>query len=191
MTATVLLLAIQAVALVGIAAALLLAQRQHRTTQAQLEAIRAETALQRDAARAENILYALGLLRDPDFRKAVMIVRSRLQGRSIDSWEPGDNFHVLLVCSTYNFLGLLLKHEIVPPDLFLEHWGASVLDMYGALEEFIDRRRRANPGYCADFLWLAEQCQHATRSAPASRDDVPLHQTARDAADRGWGTRTN
>lgn len=188
MTGIVLLLfSLQAVALVGIAAALLLAQRQHRTAQVELAAIREETDVQRDAARAQNILFSLGLLRDPDFRKAVMIVRSRLQGRSIDSWDPGDNFHVLLVCSTYNFLGLLLKHDIVPRDLFLEHWGASVLDMFAALEEFIDRRRRANPGYCADFLWLAEQCQQATRSAPASRD-VPLHPRARTANQGGWSS---
>lgn len=190
MVATALVL--QAVALVGVAAALLLALRQHRTAQAALEAVRLEAGVQRDAGRAQNILYALGLLRDPDFRKAVMVVRSRLQGRNVDSWDPGDTFHVLLVCSTYNFLGLLLKHDIVPRDLFLEHWGASVLDMYTALEEFIERRRRSNQGYCADFVWLAGQCQQSTRSAPTSRDDVPLHETApATAGGETWGSRAH
>lgn len=177
------ILLIEAAALVAVAATLAMSYRQMHATQQQMRTMQTQLAVTRDSGKAENMLHALSVLRDPEFRTAVMVVRNRLKGRGVESWESGDAMHVLLVCSTYNLLGLLIKHQVVPAQVFLEHWGSSVIDCWEALDDFIGLRQRANPLYCADFGWLYEESLRIKRSAPAS-GEIPLREARHLAAVR-------
>lgn len=152
------------------AASLFVSLFLHRSSQLQLRSVQEQLEIGRESRRSQNMLHTLGMLRDQDFRSAVMVVRNRMKGKPVEEWEAGDVFHVLLVCSTYNMVGLLVKHDLVPQQLFLEHWGGSVIETYEALSEFIEKRQVKSPLFCADFQWLYVHCRQTRYSEAPSRE---------------------
>ena len=144
----------------------------HRASLRQVHQLQQQLETRQSSVQSQNLLYALSILRDQDFRTAMMVLRSRLKGTSPETWGT-DVHHVLLVCSTYNLVGLLLKNDLIPYRLFLQHWGSSVIDAWEILSEFIRRRQLRNPDYCADFQWLFEQSRHAEHSEAASTE-IPV-----------------
>lgn len=153
-----------------LAGMLFVSLRLHRAHLRQTYYLHGQLDLARESQRSENLLRAVAMLRDQDFRAALMVVRNRLRGRPVENWEAADSFHVLLVCSTYNLVALMIKHRLLDQSLFVEHWGASVVDSYEALHGFIARRQERNPLYCADYAWLYQQCKGAAASEAPSRE---------------------
>ena len=142
----------------------------HRSSQAQLRFVQDQLGVAKDARKSQNMLQALEMLRDQDFRAALLVVRNRMKGRPHHTWDAGDVFHVLLVCSTYNMVGLMIKQDLLPRELFVQHWGGSVIDSYESLAQFIENRQQHNPLYCADYQWLYVQCRAARYSESASKE---------------------
>ena len=167
------LVAVATVALLCVLAATLLLWRssllQTRSLQAQLE-------LASDARQSQNLLYALRILRDQEFRSSIMVVRNRMAGRPPESWNAADILHVLNVCSTYNLVGVLIRSEVLSGPLFFEHWGSSVVETWKAIEEFVKKKQKYNPRYCADFEWLFQECLRHDRAEAAS-GQMPMPQS--------------
>ncbi len=157
-------------AALGAVGTLILSLFLHRNSLAQLHFVQEQLGVAKDARKSQNMLSALEMLRDQDFRAALLVVRNRMKGRPHQSWDAGDVFHVLLVCSTYNMIGLMIKQDLLPRDLFVQHWGGSVIDSYESLAQFIESRQLHNPLYCADYQWLYVECRAARYSESASKE---------------------
>ncbi len=149
----------------------------HRQALLQTERIQRQLELQVEARQTHNLVLAVDMLRDQDFRTAMMVVRNRMKGRPYTHWDTADALHVMLVCSTFNLVALMVKQDLLPQELFLEHWGQSAIDAYEALAEFIEAKQAQSPFYCADFQWLYLQARSHRRSDAPSRE-MPMPEVA-------------
>ena len=62
----------------------------------------------------------------------------------------------------------------MPQHLFVQHWGQSVVDAWEVLGDFVSRKQRKTPEYCADFAYLYTLCAEAQRSAaPSGEMELP------------------
>jgi hypothetical protein len=145
----------------------------HRQSLQQSDRIQRQLELQVEARQTQNLVLAVDMLRDQDFRTAMMVVRNRMRGRPYTQWDTADALHVMLVCSTFNLVALMVKQELLQRELLLEHWGQSAVDAWEALSAFIEAKQDQNPFYCADFQWLYAQARVHRRSEAPSRE-MPL-----------------
>lgn len=166
------LLAVAIAAVVATCGTFIVSLLLHRNSLTQLRFVQQQLIVSKDARKSQNMLSAVEMLRDQDFRAALLVVRNRMRGRPHHSWNASDVFHVLLVCSTYNLIGLMIKQDLLPSSLFVEHWGGSVIDSYESLSPFIEGRQEHNPLYCADYQWLYVQCR-AARYSEAPSSEMP------------------
>ncbi len=156
---------------------LLLSFLDHRENRRQTRAIADQLGRAHETVQAQNLLAAVSLLREQDFRSAMMAVRNKIRGRSPSAWQAAETYQVLLVCSTYNLLGTMVRSGLVDGEVFLSHWGASVVDAFESLSEFLRERQTHNPAYCGDFSWLYLQAKPiAGRDAPSREMPMPAGQ---------------
>ncbi len=162
-------LALFALLFVATLAHLVLLGRKLRQQAEQIDLLELGLDQERETTRSQNMLHAIGLLRDKDFRTAMMVLRSRLKETPMQNWGS-DTHHVLHICSTLNLVGLLVRSQLVPGQLFVHHWGQTVVDAWEVLGDFVSRKQRRSPEYCADFAYLYTLCVDAERSAAPSAE---------------------
>jgi len=155
--------------LIAVSIHLVLLSRAFKRQAEQIDLLELGLDQEHETTRSQNMLHAISLLRDKDFRTAMMVLRSRLKDTSMDSWGS-DTHHVLQICSTFNLVGLLVRGNLVPTQLFVQHWGQSVVDAWEVLGDFVSRKQNQNPEYCADFAYLYTLCANAERSAAPSTE---------------------
>ncbi|MEM1246050.1 MAG: hypothetical protein AAGA81_16705 [Acidobacteriota bacterium] len=167
------------VLLIAVFAHLVVFGRALRRHSEQIDLLEIGLDQEQEATRSQNMLHAVALLRDKDFRTAMMVLRSRLRDVPMESWGS-DSHHVLQICSTFNLVGLLVRGNLVPQQLFVQHWGQSVVDAWEVLGDFVSRKQRTTPEYCADFAYLYTLCANAQRSAsPSSEMQLPADEDGR------------
>lgn len=108
-------------------------------------------------------LYRLQLfLAQPHFRSARAAVRS-------DAWNGSDHESAGLVCSSFDFAGLMVRRGLVEPEVFFEYWGP-ILHLFGVrLKGFLDES--VGGGLCGrdywrDFHWLVEETTRRGHQVP-------------------------
>ena len=113
----------------------------------------------RSASTAQNILAVLNYLQGPEVRDARRMVFTVLKGKPLASWTDDDKRVASLVYGTYDMAGILIRRGLVPKDLFVSNWGASIVRCYEVLEAFLTELHAVAPGtkYGDHMKWLRDQ----------------------------------
>ena len=121
----------------------------------------------RSASTAQNILAVLNYLQDSEVREARRIVFTELNEKPLASWTADDKRVASLVYGTYDMAGILIHRGLVPKDLFVSNWGASIVRCYKVLEPFLAELHAIAPGtkYGEHMKWLRDE---AVRNGVAS-----------------------
>ena len=113
----------------------------------------------RDAAIAEVMRSFIG----PEFARAITILLRMPDGVSVERLrEDGEaEYAGVIVCMTYETLGMLVHKRIVPFDLVVELTGGIVVVMWRKLGPWLItlRDEQHQPSWAEWFEWLARQCE--------------------------------
>lgn len=113
----------------------------------------------RSASTAQNILAVFNYLQGTEVREARRIVFTELKEKPLTSWTEDDRRVASLVYGTYDMAGILIRQGLVPKDLFVTNWGASIVRCYEVLEPFLMELHTLAPGtkYGDHMKWLREE----------------------------------
>ena len=120
----------------------------------------------REASTAQNTLSVINFLQQSNIHKARQHVWTNLKDKHHDTWDTEDLHMASLVQSSYDITGILVKHGLVPRDIFLSNWGDSIVMNYNILEPNLKKKfvLVGSPSYGANFLWLRNEVLKAVNS---------------------------
>jgi hypothetical protein len=113
-----------------------------------------------------------------DLASGITTIRGLPDGVSADqlrSAGPEAERAAVLICTTFETMGLLVFQRIAPFGLVVELAGGIIVVMWRKLGPWLNQIRleQSQPSWAEWFQWLAQQCaRHKSHSAPAYATDV-------------------
>jgi hypothetical protein len=108
-----------------------------------------------------------------DLARAISIIRGLPDGVSADELRragPEAERAAILICTTFETMGLLVFERIAPFRLVVELAGGIIVVMWHKLGPWLTQIRleQSQPSWAEWFQWLAQQCEaHKSRRMPA------------------------
>jgi len=130
----------------------------------------AEIKKQRRDAVASDLMRTF---MDPEFANALTIIRSLPDGVSAEELRnagPEAEKAAVLICTTFETMGLLVFRRIAPFALVVELAGGIAVVMWHKLGPWLTQIRleQSQPSWAEWFQWLARRCElHKNNGAPA------------------------
>lgn len=165
-------------AFAGVIVAILLQREElelqrHEITANRLELARSATAQEesREALRktvyANTFKAARDILQEETVRKARGLVIQELQGKLVDQWNAQERDAAEIVCHTYDTVGIMVRHDMLPAAYIIDSWGHSLIETWKILKPLAEKYReeRCTPDFYDDYEYLAEQA-NAKAQAP-------------------------
>ena len=124
-----------------------------------------------------GLLNVLSRVEDPTFNEWIDDARVQIAEKMPDpkyrqtifdeSFERRDNAWLNL-CNSYEWVGSLIKHKLIPEEPFMDVYSARLLSAWYMLEEIVAiRRRRGDPSLWENFEYLASRAKAWEREHPA------------------------
>jgi hypothetical protein len=123
-----------------------------------------------------GLLNVLARVEDPTFNEWVDAAREQIANdlpdaayrRAIfDETFPRRNNAWLNLCNSYEWVGSLIKHNLIPEEPFMDVYSARLLQTWDMLEEVVAiRRRRGDPSLWENFEYLAARAKAWERVHP-------------------------
>jgi hypothetical protein len=110
---------------------------------------------------------------DADLAQAITLIRTLPDGVSAEELRnagPETERAAVLICTTFETMGLLVYQRIAPFSLVIELAGGITVVMWHKLGPWLTqiRKEQSQPSWAEWFQWLAQQCQrHKNSGAPA------------------------
>jgi hypothetical protein len=110
---------------------------------------------------------------DADLAQAITLIRALPDGVSAEelrSAGPETERAAVLICTTFETMGLLVYQRIAPFSLVMELAGGITVVMWHKLGPWLTqiRKEQSQPSWAEWFQWLAQQCErHKNPGAPA------------------------
>jgi hypothetical protein len=124
-----------------------------------------------------GLLNVLARVEDPTFNEWVDAAREQIANnlhdaayrRAIfDETFPRRNNAWLNLCNSYEWVGSLIKHNLIPEEPFMDVYSARLLSAWDMLEEIVAiRRRRGDPSLWENFEYLAVRAKAWERVHPS------------------------
>jgi hypothetical protein len=100
----------------------------------------------------------LSHVQNEEIREARGIV-FKLEKKSLDEWEDEELRAAAKVCHTYDAVGQMVRHKLLPKDMIISSWGPSLRNSWLILRPLMHKYRK---DYDAeeiwdDYEWLAKQ----------------------------------
>jgi hypothetical protein len=93
---------------------------------------------------------------DPTYRRSI---QSESYTRRNNAW--------LNLCNSYEWVGSLVKHDLIPEEPFMDVYSARVLNTWETVEEVVAiRRRRGDPSLWENFEYLVVRARAWEREYP-------------------------
>lgn len=110
---------------------------------------------QRKYAMTQALFQLQLFLAQPHFRSARAAVR-------LDNWDGTNPEAAGLVCSSFDFAGLMVRRGLVDQDVFFEYWGPVLCLFQKRLGNFLDETVGGDlrgRDYWRDFCWIIEEAK--------------------------------
>ena len=119
----------------------------------------------RRTTHAQAFAVAVGILQDEKAREARKVVFALHSRQTRSRWTKREKAAVEVVCYTYDLVGQMVRHGMLPKRIIIESWGPSLRNSWPVLSRLITeyRGRFAAPEYWDDCEWFAAQAQTAFR----------------------------
>lgn len=105
---------------------------------------------------------------DANLAEAIMLIRALPDGVSADELRSSGSETekaAVLICTTFETMGLLVFQRIAPFALVVELAGGITVVMWRKLGPWLNQIRieQSQPSWAEWFQWLAQQCEHHKR----------------------------
>ncbi len=112
--------------------------------------------------KVQNLIFLVkDVLQAPGLSEARGILLELPKKKGFNSWTDEETDAAKKACGAYNTTGILVRNRIVPKDIILENWGASIKGCYEAAEKLIAEENKKYKIYKEkrwdSFKWLAGQ----------------------------------
>lgn len=114
---------------------------------------------------------------NPDFAKAVLLLQQLPDGADNDTFcEAGPAFEeaAVIVCTSFETMGLLVYRKIAPFDLVMDLAGGMAASMFRKLEKSIVAKRieQNQPSWAEWFEWIAKLAENYKNENTLSQSEV-------------------
>lgn len=108
------------------------------------------------ATHAQSYFSILNSLQDREIREARGRVFT-LAGKELKEWNSDDIKIAEIVCSSYDVVGILVRHKMVTETIIIDSWGDSLRKLWPILQPLVGKYRteRGVPEFWDDFESLA------------------------------------
>ena len=115
----------------------------------------------RHATNATAFKSAYDILQADDVRDARRIVLTSLADKAVGSWSDKETKAAEKVCASYDGVGIMVRHGMIPIEVVADGWGDSLRRTWRILSPLVMRYRaeRNSFEFWNDFEWLASQTQ--------------------------------
>jgi hypothetical protein len=109
----------------------------------------------RYTTHAQAYSTVIEILQDEKVRQARKIVFS-LKDKPLVKWTPEEINAAQVVCYTYDVVGQMARHHLVPKKIVVDSWGASLRNTWPILSQLIHKYRNEFEAseYWDDYEWL-------------------------------------
>jgi len=144
---------------------------------------------QKRVSETSNVLTAFKHLQETAVRDARKIMITEVLNRNLHlnytQWTDRERNAAALVSSSYSNIGILLMNDVLPKEIFVQHWMASIIKCYKACEPYIkDKQQDEGFGenYNSEFVWLyrqavARQEEHSSPSQSPTVTEQPINRS--------------
>lgn len=111
------------------------------------------------------------ILQDEEIRSARRLAIRELSHEDFRNWTFDATEKAEKVIYTYDAVGVMIRNEMLPVNIVIDHWGDSIRKCWDALEKFVynQREERNAPELFDDFEWLAIQAKASQKVARTSK----------------------
>jgi hypothetical protein len=153
-------------AFAGVIVALFLQQEELKLQRHEITANRVELARtakaqeeSRDALRttvyAQVYTTAFNLLQ-AEARNARRLIFS-LRAKPLDEWTEIERHQAEIVCYTYDHVGTMVRYDMLPIDIIIDSWGASLRHSWEILQPLINKYRQEGSELWDAYEYLVQQ----------------------------------
>lgn len=146
-----------------------------------------------NAAYAQVYRTVVDILQDEDVRRARRTVLEQLASRPFSAWGAPDIKAAERVCNTYDSVGIMIRHGMLPVEYVADSWGDSLRRTWAILRPLVYtyRSERNAPEYWNDYEYLAgEAAELAKRRGADSNLQRPAERGEKPEGAGGFGTGT-
>jgi hypothetical protein len=113
----------------------------------------------RHATNATAFKSVYDILQADDVREARRVVLTSLADKAYESWTDQEIKLADKVGATYDSVGIMVKHGMIPVEVVADNWGDSLRRNWRILSPLVMRYRaqRNSRDYWNEFEWLARQ----------------------------------
>jgi hypothetical protein len=109
----------------------------------------------RYTTNAQAYSTAVKILQEEKIRQARKTVYS-LKGKPLDKWTPKEFEAAENVCQSYDVVGQMVRHHLLPKKIIIDSWGQSLRNSWEVLSELVYKFRSDFSAleYWDDYEWL-------------------------------------
>ena len=113
----------------------------------------------RNATYATTYKAAVDILQPEHIRSARRFVFNELADKPFEDWNEDDKREAEKVCHTYDTVGQMVRHGILPKSFIVDSWGASLRKSWRILSPLVVslRTQLNSTEVWDDFEWLAKE----------------------------------
>lgn len=88
-------------------------------------------------------------------RRTVFLIKDK----PIENWSKTETDASEMVCHTYDAIGQMVRHHLLPKEIIIDHWGPSLRNTWPILLPLVQKYRQefAAPEYWDDYEWLVNE----------------------------------
>lgn len=155
-----------------------LALQRHEIAANRAELARPATAQEesREALRrtmhAQAFKTAADILQPEAVRSARRLVLSKLHGTLLEDWSAEERQAAEIVCHTYDSVGIMVQHGMLPVDYIVDSWGDSIRRTWDIVQPLVVEYRiaRESPEIWDDYEYLSREANARRVSSQSTRD---------------------
>lgn len=159
-------------AFAGVIVAILL-QREELELQRH-ELARAATAQEESREALRKTIYAqayktaMDILQAEAVRQARGVVLSELRDELFNNWTDSQRRAAETVCHTYDSVGIMVRHDMLPVEHIADSWGDSLRRTWKILKPLVEKYRleRDSKEYWDDYEYLAQEASRFQKVNP-------------------------
>ena len=120
----------------------------------------------RRATQAQAYSFVVERLQDEEVRDARRIVFKKLKEKPLENWTEEERKTAEKVCHTYDAVGIMVRHKLLPREIVIDSWGNSLLHSWDILAPLVENYRQEFDAIETwdDYQWLASEAKkHLSR----------------------------
>jgi hypothetical protein len=166
-------------AFAGVIVAILLQREElelqrHEIAANRVELARAATAQEESREALRKTIYAqayktaMDILQADAVRQARGVVLSELRDELFDNWTYSQRHAAETVCHTYDSVGTMVRHDMLPVEYIADSWGDSLRRTRKIVKPLVEKYRleRDAKEYWDDYEYLAQEALRFQKGNP-------------------------